>query len=120
VQNMENFRVEPPRKLSRREQRTWDAVYASGDHPHLHEGHGYLVASYCALCELFEKAVTAGDVDRMDRTGRLCLSYATRLKITMQSRIRAEDAAVAARRGLERAAAVSTRLFGGSTWEHLE
>lgn len=106
-------RVEPTRKLNTAEKKTWDRVVGSVSPDHFTTGDAVLLEQYCAAVDSFEKARKKGDQKSMEAMGRLTLSYATRLRLSPQTRYDARAAARNAERG--RANAVDDRLIGG-TW----
>ena len=103
--------LEPPRRLSPAERAIWDAVLSSGDR--FTKADAILIAQYCSACVDYNKSRTL--VDR-ERAGRLCLSYATRLRLTPASRYDARAAARAAN-NLEGVAG-DDPLLGGTAWPH--
>ena len=77
-----------------------------------------ILTQYCAACEWFEKARRGHDPGAMDKAGRLCLSYATKLRLTPQARYIPQTAGRESQHGLENEAAAD-RLLGGSAWASL-
>ncbi len=106
--------LEPSRKLSAAEYKTWQSVVVSVLANHFSSGDGVLLEQYCAAVEEFEKARKAGDTKTMESMGRLSLSIATRLRITPQSRYDARAAARDVERG--RTGAITDPLLGGGRW----
>jgi hypothetical protein len=71
-----------------------------------------LVEQYCAACGAVETARIAKDFSAMEKASRLCLAYATALRITPQVRYDAQTAYRHAMRGRQNEAAAHT-LIGG-------
>jgi hypothetical protein len=76
-----------------------------------------LLTQYCAVCLAFEDARVAKNLPDMERAGRLALSYATKLRITPQSRYNTQAAGREATRGRGNSAAAN-RLIGGIGWQN--
>ena len=72
------------------------------------------MTQYSAFCVTFEKARKDKDLAAMEKAGRLVLSYATKLRITPQSRYDTQAAGREASRGRANEPA-SMRLIGGKT-----
>jgi len=77
-----------------------------------------LLTQYCTAAELFEKARRRHDHLALDKAGRLRLTYATKLRLTPQSRYHQGMAEREAERGKENAAAAG-RLLGRNAWAKL-
>lgn len=104
-------RVEPTRKLSAAEKKTWDRIVSSVSPDHFTTGDAVLLEQYCAAVETYDKARKDDDRKAMEAFGRLCLSYSTRLRLNPQSRYDARAAGRSAERG--RKGAIDDPLIGG-------
>ena len=71
-----------------------------------------LLTQYVAACVAFELARKEAKFTAMTMMGRLALVYATKLRITPQSRTAADKAQVEAKRGRQNEAGAD-RLLGG-------
>lgn len=107
--------LEPSRKLAAAEQKSWDRVVKAWPADHFIASDMELLTQYCAACAAFELARKGRDLASMDRAGRLTLSYATKLRITPQSRYDEKSASTQAGRGKANAPAAN-RLIGGDEW----
>lgn len=110
--------IQPTRKLSAFEGDVWERVVSAWPADHWIKSDADILTQYCAACYLFEGCRVEGDLAGMDKSGRLTLSYATKLRITPQSRYDTRVASTEAKRGMENEAA-SDRLLGGNAWAHL-
>jgi hypothetical protein len=104
--------IEPTRKLSVAERRVWDRAMRSWPREHWIESDADPLTQYCAVNVKFEDATKTGDLPGMERAGRLALSYATKLRLTPQSRYDHKGTHTEAKRGRENVAAAD-RLLGG-------
>lgn len=107
----------PTRRLSAAEKRTWTRVVDAWPPEHFIASDAELLTQYCAACVVFEAARKREDLAAMDKSGRLALSYATKLRITPQSRYDAQAAARQANRGKQNLPA-SDGLIGGDYEGH--
>ena len=103
--------LEPTRKLTAAERKTWNKVVSSVSADHFSASDAILLEQYCATVEAFEAARKAKDTKTMEAMGRLSFSCATRLRVTPQSRYDARAAARSIERG--RARAIEDPLIGG-------
>jgi hypothetical protein len=108
--------IQPTRTLSAFESRVWDLAVASWPVDHWIGTDTEILMQYCAVCKAFEDARKSGDIGAMDKAGRLCLTYATKLRITPQARYEARQTAREASNGRANEAAATSRLLGGSAW----
>jgi hypothetical protein len=109
--------IQPTRKLNADELAAWNVVIGSWPSDHWIGSDAELLTQYCGLCALFDKLLSEGDVPALDKLGRLVLSYATKMRITPQSRYDEKTVARRAESGKENQA--SERLLGGDAWSHL-
>jgi hypothetical protein len=107
--------IQPIRTLKADELAAWNVVMASWPHDHWIGSDAELLTQYCGLCVLFDKLLAEGDVPALDKLGRLILSYATKMRITPQSRYDEKTVARRAEHGRENEASAN-RLLGGSAW----
>jgi hypothetical protein len=107
--------IQPVRKLSAYENQVWQRVTGAWPVDHWITSDADLLTQYCSACEIVENARKSGEIDRMEKMARLVLSYATRLRITPQTRYDSRANAREANHGRENEAATS-RLLGGSAW----
>ena len=119
-QNSAKFQwvIEPTRELGAPELDIWNRVISAWPIDHWIKSDAEILTQYCAACLAFDQARVGGDLGAMDRMGRLSLSYATKLRITPQSRYDTRVASTEAKRGKENEAA-SDRLLGGNAWESI-
>jgi hypothetical protein len=103
--------MQPTRELSELERAIWDCVVGSVSSNHFSGSDVFLLEQYCACLDAFETGRQAADSKAMEAMGRLSLSYATRLRITPQSRYDARAAARSVERG--RSGAIDDDLIGG-------
>jgi len=108
-------RIEPVRKLSAAERATWRRVVGAWPLSHWIVSDADLLTQYCAACDLFEKARRKHDHVNLERAGRLCLSYASRLRLTPQARYCKDVAGTHSERGKENEAAAD-KLLGRNAW----
>ena len=104
--------IQPTRKLCADEQRVWDRVIGSWPRDHWIHSDAETLTQYCAICVAFDSARKRDDLSDMEKAGRLSLSYATKLRITPQSRYDWKGAHREANRGRQNEAS-SERLLGG-------
>lgn len=104
------------RKLTAAEKKVWDKVVASVSPDHFSAGDAVLLEQYVAGVVAFDKARQDEDHKAMESLGRLVLSYATKLRLTPQSRYDARAAARSMDQG--RKGSVDDRLIGGAWSEH--
>jgi hypothetical protein len=104
--------IQPTRTLSEAEMDVWCRATESWPSSHWVRSDADLLTQYCSVCALMEKARKSGEIDRMEKLGRLVLSYATRLRMTPQSRYDGRATARDAEHGRETDAASSERLLG--------
>jgi hypothetical protein len=104
--------IEPTRKLQVGEREAWLRVMAAWPHSHWVASDAELLTQYVAACEAFEIARKQADYGLMGRMGRLVLVFATKLRLTPQSRSTADKTAVEAKRGKQNEAAAN-HLLGG-------
>jgi hypothetical protein len=109
--------IQPTRTLNATEQGVWEGVITSWPSDYWIGSDAELLTQYSRLCALFDVMVSAGEVGALDKCGRLILSYATKLRITPQSRYDEKTVARRAESGKENQA--SERLLGGDAWSHL-
>ncbi len=110
-------RIQPTRALSADETDVWCRILESWPDKHWAASDADLLTNYCATCVLIEKARKSGNIDRMEKLCRLQMSYATRLRITPQSRYDARATARHANEGMENDAA-DDALLGGGIWSN--
>ena len=109
--------MQPTRKLRADELRVWDRVIGSWPRDHWIHSDAETLTQYCAICVAFDLARKRDDLSAMEKAGRLSLSYATKLRITPQSRYDWKGAHREANRGRQNEAS-SERLLGGvETWK---
>lgn len=75
-----------------------------------------ILTQYCAVCTVFDAAHRRDDLSAMEKAGRLALSYATKLRLTPQSRYDHKGTHVEAERGRENEAAADRLLGGVDAW----
>lgn len=107
--------LEPVRELGTDERAVWDRVVSAWPANHFIKSDAEILTQYCAVCIIFDTARVAGDFPVMEKAGRLLLTYATKLRITPQSRYNPQTVNTVAKRGRENEAAAD-RLLGGSAW----
>lgn len=107
--------IQPTRTLSEAETEVWSRAIGSWPADHWIKSDSDLLTQYCAVCVLVEKSRKSGEIDRMEKLGRLALSYATRLRMTPQSRYDGRATAREAVRGQDNAA-IEDALLGGGAW----
>ena len=107
--------LQPVRKLSAYEKQVWGRAMGAWPDDHWIASDADLLTQYCYVCEVIDEARKAGEIDRLEKMARLALSYATRLRITPQSRYDARAAGREANHGRENEVAAN-RLLGGSAW----
>src|SRR5262245_2748639 len=110
--------IQPTRKLSAAELAVWKRVISAWPLTHWSGSDAEVLTQYCSACEWFEKARRSHDYSNMEKAGRLCLSYATRLRLTPQARYSAHVADRQAERGKDNEAAAD-RLLGRNAWAKL-
>lgn len=111
-------RIAPSRKLSAAEQKVWDGIVAAWPREHFIASDGDLLTTYCAVRVLLNGYERVGDLDRMDKAGRLAVTYATKLRLTPQARVNKMKAGTSATAGIENAAADSDLLGSMDEWEN--
>src|SRR5690606_31856431 len=92
-------KLNPTRKLCEFEQGVWDRVMGAWPADHWIQSDSELLTQYCAACKAFEQARKKELLPEMDKAGRLSLSYATKLRITPQSRYDHKGTHTEAKRG---------------------
>ena len=110
--------LEPTRKLSAAETAVWKRVMGAWPVDHWIASDAEMMTQYCAACDWFEKARKGHDPSAMDKAGRLCLSYATKLRLTPQSRYITQTAGTHSEHGKENEAGAD-RLLGRNAWAKL-
>lgn len=111
-----NPEIAPTRKLLAGEKEIWARVMNSWPKNHWIHSDAEILTQYCAACLAFDGARKDRDLPSMERAGRLCLSYATKLRITPQSRYDHKGTATEAKRGQENQAADDRLLGGTEAW----
>lgn len=109
--------IEPTRKLLAEEKEIWARAINSWPKNHWILSDSEILTQYCAACAAFERARKEKDLSAMERAGRLCLSYATKLRITPQSRYDHKGTYTEAKRGQENQAADDRLLGGVDVWD---
>jgi hypothetical protein len=109
--------IEPTRKLSAGEQKVWARVLRAWPASQWVGSDSELLTQYCAACVAFDEACRKENLSAMDRAGRLALSYATKLRITPQSRYDARAAGRHAEHGKSNEAAAERLLGGIEAWD---
>jgi hypothetical protein len=104
--------IEPTRKLDAGERAVWLRVLAAWPDNRWVISDAELLTHYCAVCAAFETARKNADFNAMAMMGRLCLTYATKMRLTPQSRSTADKTQVEAKRGRQNMASAD-RLLGG-------
>lgn len=112
-----NAEISPTRRISADERSVWDAVVSAWPKNHWIRSDAEILTQYCAGCIAFERMRRKEDLAGMERAGRLCLSYATKLRITPQSRYDHKGTHVEAKRGQENQAADDRLLGGIDIWQ---
>jgi hypothetical protein len=97
--------IRPTRKLSATENAAWAEVIGAWPADHWIGSDARLLTQYCAFCAQLEEAIERGDPTGAGQLARVVMAYATKLRITPQSRYEPRTAARAASHGLENAAA---------------
>jgi hypothetical protein len=101
--------LEPMRPLTGLEQIYWDRVLSSVDRRHFIGLDAILLAQFVEACAVYSRAA---DAKEMESLGRLILAYATKLRLTPQTRY---DNRQAARTPTDEMAIVSsTQLLSGT------
>jgi hypothetical protein len=108
--------IVPTRKLSAAEQRVWDRVMQSWPANHWIGSDSDILTDYCSAFVMAGDAARKGDASAMDKAGRLALSYATKLRLTPQSRYDHKGTHTEATRGRENDAADDRLLGGTAVW----
>ena len=108
--------LQPTRKLTAAEQRVWDRAMNAWPREHWIGSDADPLTQYCAVNVQFDEATNDGDLSRMEKAGRLSLSYATKLRLTPQSRYDHKGVDTEAKRGRGNEAAADRLLGGEAVW----
>ena len=106
----------PTRKLNAAEAAVWAEVTDAWPTDHWIGSDARLLAQYCAFCVQLEEALAEGSVALANQIARVVMAYATKLRITPQSRCQAVTAARAAEHGRENEAGDDRLLQGIEAW----
>lgn len=107
--------IQPTRRITKQESAVWNRVTSAWPKDHWIASDAELLTHYCAICVHLDRFMKAGDTSNIDRLAKLVLQYATKLRITPQSRYNTQMAGREAERGRDNEAA-DDALLGGSVW----
>ena len=91
-------------------------MIASWPKAHWIQSDAEILTQYCATCVAFDNAQKREDLSQMEKAGRLVLSYATKLRLTPQSRYDHKGVHTQSEKGRENEASADRLLGGVEAW----
>jgi hypothetical protein len=109
--------IRPTRNINAVENAAWAEVIGAWPPDHWIGSDARLLTQYCAFCAQLETALEHGAEALAGQLARVVMAYATKLRITPQSRYHKATAGTAAAHGRENTAAIDDDgLLGGAAW----